>query len=126
MASVRVLVVDDSPVFQAALRQVLDSSAELEQVGEAECGEDGVALARRLAPDLVVVDVMLPGIDGIETCRRLEELDPAPFVVLCSVDDDPRGAAGASGARSCATAPFVTKASLSASALLEAWRARGA
>jgi DNA-binding NarL/FixJ family response regulator len=121
--SVRVLVVDDSPIFQAAARAVIGSSQDLEQVGEADCGEDAVALAKHLAPDLVLVDVMLPGIDGIETCRQLEALDPAPFVVLCSTDDDPRPSASA---RSCATAPFVTKVSLSAATLLEAWRTRGA
>lgn len=121
--SVRVLVVDDSPIFQAAVRAVIGSSQDLEQVGEADCGEDGVALAKRLAPDLVLVDVMLPGIDGIETCRQLEALEPAPLVVLCSTDDDPRPA---TNTQACSTAPFVAKVSLSAATLLAAWRARGA
>jgi len=118
---VAVLVVDDSEVFLAALRAVMASSAELELIGEAMSGEEGVALAGRLHPDLALVDVILPGIDGLETCRRLHGLEVAPFVVLCSVNDDPRTAGPG---LPCSDDPFMPKAAISVAALLELWRHR--
>ena len=87
---VRVLVIDDSTVFLAAVRDVLLSMPDFESVGEATGGEQGVALAMLVQPDLVLVDVIMPGIDGLETCRRLRSCEPAPQVVLCSAEEDPR------------------------------------
>ena len=118
---VGVLVIDDSPVFLEAVRQVIASVPELELVGEAISGEEGVALATRVQPDLVLVDVALPGIDGLETCRRLRSCQPAPLIVLCSVEDDPRDP---SPDLPCASAAFLSKGSLTGSALLTVWRAQ--
>src|SRR4051794_28012976 len=118
---VKVLVIDDSAVFQAACRDVLLCIPSFVEVGAASTGEDGVALAATLAPDLVVGDVILPGIDGLETCRRLRSLEPSPLVVLCSVDDDPR-APGLS--LPCNDSPYINKASFSPTALLNVWRHR--
>lgn len=61
---VRVLVVDDSAVFRETTRELLDAAAGLQWIGEACCGEDGVRQAAALEPDLVLMDIRMPGIGG--------------------------------------------------------------
>jgi DNA-binding NarL/FixJ family response regulator len=67
----RVLIVDDQATFRSAVRLVVDLSDGFEVAGEAETGEDAVSLAAELQPDLVLMDVNLPGIDGLEATRRI-------------------------------------------------------
>ncbi|TVP68197.1 MAG: DNA-binding response regulator [Nitriliruptor sp.] len=69
--TVRTLIVDDQATFRSAARLVVDLSDGFEVVGEAETGEDAVSLAAELQPDLVLMDVNLPGIDGLEATRRI-------------------------------------------------------
>ena len=116
---VGVLIIDDSPVFLQAIREVIASVPTLKLVGEAFSGEEGVALAMRVLPDLVLVDVLLPGIDGLETCRRLRSCQPPPVIALCSVEDDPRKHATD---MPCAGAPFFDKRSITGSVLVNAWQ----
>ena len=119
MKPVKVLVIDDSAVFQAACRDVLRCIPSFVEVGQAWTGEEGVSMAATLYPDLVLVDIILPGIDGLETCRRLRALNPPPLVVLCSVDDDPR----VPGLNlPCSDSPYISKAAFSPNALLDVWR----
>jgi DNA-binding NarL/FixJ family response regulator len=115
---VRVLVIDDSVVFLSAVRAVLGSMAEFESVGEATTGEEGVALAMELHPDMVLVDILLPGIDGLETCRRLRSRLPAPEVVLCSAEDDPRLP---HPELPCSGSPFLRKSAMTPAVLRELW-----
>lgn len=118
---VKVLVIDDSAVFQAACRDLLRCIPSFVEVGQAWTGEEGVAMAATLYPDLVLVDIILPGIDGLETCRRLRALNPSPLVVLCSVDDDPR----LPGLNlPCSDSPYISKAAFSPAAVLDVWRRR--
>jgi len=86
---VRVLTVDDQPLFRDAARAVVGAMPGFESIAEVPRGEDALVLAPRLHPDLVLVDVSLPGIDGLETSRRLTAEEPRPLVVLISADDDP-------------------------------------
>jgi len=99
---IRVLLVDDQPLIRAGLRMLCDAEADLTVVGEAENGRDAVTLAARLAPDVIVMDLRMPGVDGITaTGRILAERPGARIVVLTTFGDDdhlyPALTAGACG-----------------------------
>jgi DNA-binding NarL/FixJ family response regulator len=100
-AKIRVLVADDHPAFRAGLQLMLADSADLEVVGLAENGDQAVELAEPLRPDVVVMDLRMPGLDGIGATRRLMELDPEVGVVVLTMfeDDDSVFAAMRAGAR---------------------------
>src|SRR5689334_6352927 len=83
--SVRVLVVDDQPLIRHSLRLIVDSAADLEVVGEAGTGTDAVARAVELRPDVVLMDIRMPGGDGIEATRRIAGELPATRVVVLSM-----------------------------------------
>jgi DNA-binding NarL/FixJ family response regulator len=120
---VRVLTVDDQPLFRDAARAVIGATAGFESIAEVPRGEDALALVSRLRPDLVLVDVSLPGIGGLETSRLLAALEKAPRVVLISADDDPvlRESAGAHGA-----VAFLSKQELRPRTLRALWERFGA
>ena len=80
--AVRVLIVDDQPPFRAAARMVVQATDGFEVVGEAETGEDSVERARELDPDLVLMDVNLPGINGLDATRKILEDSGSRIVVL--------------------------------------------
>jgi DNA-binding NarL/FixJ family response regulator len=100
-AKIRVLVADDHPAFRAGLQLMLADAADLEVVGLAENGDQAVELAEPLRPDVVVMDLRMPGLDGIGATRRLLELDPAVGVLVLTMfeDDDSVFAAMRAGAR---------------------------
>jgi DNA-binding NarL/FixJ family response regulator len=85
----RIVVVDDHPMYRDGLRQMLANSPETEPVGEAATGEDAVVIVARLQPDLVLMDLRLPGMSGVEATRRiLDETPGLPILVLSMLDDD--------------------------------------
>jgi DNA-binding NarL/FixJ family response regulator len=84
VAKVRVLVVDDDQAFVEAVRAMLEFDQRLEVVGEAYDGERAIARAAELAPDVVVMDVVMPGMDGIEATRVIRSSQPDCRVVLVS------------------------------------------
>ncbi|GHE96329.1 DNA-binding response regulator [Streptomyces longispororuber] len=88
-APVRVLLADDQPLVRTALTMVIAQTGDLEVVGEAGDGAEAVRLARELAPDVVVMDIRMPGMDGIEATRRVTaDGGAARVVVLTTFDDD--------------------------------------
>jgi len=86
---VTVLAVDDQEVFRRTARSLIAATPGFEQVGEAASGPEALALAADLQPDLVLVDVRMPGMDGIETARRLAEAESDAVVVLISLEEVP-------------------------------------
>jgi DNA-binding NarL/FixJ family response regulator len=122
-AIVRVLTVDDQPLFREAARAVVEATPGFEALEDVTSGEAALASVDRLAPDLVLIDVRLRGMDGLETCRRVCATHPALVVVLLSADDDPvlRETAGESGA-----AWFLAKKDLRPSVLRALWERHGA
>ncbi|KAA2253847.1 response regulator transcription factor [Solihabitans fulvus] len=99
---IRVLLVDDQQLVRAGLRMLCDSAADLEVVGEAANGVDAVRLAERLRPDVVLMDLRMPGMDGMTATQRIMAARPTTrVVVLTTFDDDdhvyPALAAGACG-----------------------------
>ena len=85
---VRVVIVDDQAPFRQAAAAGLEVMTGFTVVGSAETGEEGLALVRSLRPELVLLDVNLPGISGIEVSRRLADEETATTVVLVSTYDE--------------------------------------
>jgi DNA-binding NarL/FixJ family response regulator len=83
-----VLLVDDVQLARAAVGGVIAAMAEFEVIAEANGGAVAVEIARTLRPQVAVVDVHMPHIDGFETCRRLLACDPGMLVVLTSAEDE--------------------------------------
>ena len=83
---IRVLVVEDSPTARALLVAALSRDPEIRVVGEATNGAEGVALAKTLSPDVISMDVELPGIDGYEATRMIMSEAPVPVVIVTSLD----------------------------------------
>jgi DNA-binding NarL/FixJ family response regulator len=81
----RILLVDDHALVRAALLQIIAGYADCEVVGEAADGHEGVRLARELAPDLVLLDITMPGMNGFDACNQIVESRPETNVVLLSV-----------------------------------------
>jgi two-component system, NarL family, response regulator NreC len=88
MSPVRVLLVDDHAVVRAGLRMLLGADPELLIVGEAENGAQGVAMARDLAPEVVLMDISMPDMNGIEATRRIKELCPDVAVLALTMHED--------------------------------------
>ena len=85
--AVRVLTVDDQAVFRRIADDVIAATEGFEAVGEAGSGDEALEAVERLAPDLVLLDVRMPGVDGIEVARRLVANGCDAVVVLISVDE---------------------------------------
>lgn len=89
MERVSVLLIDDHRVVRQGLRDFLESQDDIEIVGEAANGEEGVKLAQERLPDVVLMDMVLPGIDGVEATRRIKAVCPSTrIIVLTSFADD--------------------------------------
>ena len=117
--NVRVLIVDDQPPFRMAARLVVESTDGFDVVGEAETGEESVGLVRDLRPDVVLMDVNLPGMNGLEATRAIVAERPDTVVLVLSTyeesDYDVRAVeAGA--------AAFIPKSVFDPDHLAGAWR----
>jgi DNA-binding NarL/FixJ family response regulator len=116
MSDIRVLIVDDQEPYRLAMTAVVDETDGFVVAGWAHSGEESVAAAERLHPDLVLMDVNLPAMDGIEATRLLRDLDRPPIVLLLSTYDEDDFDTRGSGAAS-----YVAKAALSPDRLTSAW-----
>lgn len=86
--TIRVFLVDDHALVRTGLRMILSAEADIEIVGEAESGEEALPLIRRLRPDVVLCDLHLPGISGLEVTERIIRSDLGCRVVIVSVLED--------------------------------------
>ena len=119
--AVRVLIVDDQEPFRLAARMVVDATDGFEVVGEAETGEDSVEMARDLTPDLVLMDVNLPGINGLDATRQIlsHQADSVVVLLLSTYEEEeyaPRAA-------ECGAAAYIPKAVFGPDRLESAWSA---
>jgi two-component system, NarL family, invasion response regulator UvrY len=121
-ATVTVLAVDDQPIFLSAAHQLIADTPGFEQVGEATSGPEAVDMAAALHPDLVLLDVRMPGMDGIETAQRIVALDARAIVVLVSLEETPELPTSLA---SVGAAAYLRKQDLSTRALQEIWTAHG-
>ena len=102
MGKLRVLIVDDHGVVRAGIRSLLEAETDMEVVGEAARGEEALEKVRKLHPELVLMDIAMPGMNGIEATRRIKEEFPDICVLVLTMHDDeefffPVLRAGASG-----------------------------
>lgn len=89
MQTIRILIVDHHPLFRQGILKALEAEMDIEVVGEASEGQRALALAAELAPDVVLMDIALPDIDGVEATRRMIERAPkARVLVLTALDED--------------------------------------
>jgi DNA-binding NarL/FixJ family response regulator len=117
-----VLAVDDQAFFREALRQLVDATSSLVLVGEADSGERAVEMVPELRPDLVLIDVRMPGRGGIAATRHIKALRPATVVVLISTvhPDQLPPEAG-----ECSADEIVCKSDLRPKLLDDIWRRHG-
>jgi DNA-binding NarL/FixJ family response regulator len=99
--SIRVLIADDHPLFRDGMRGLLGSLPDMEVMGEASSGEQAIELARELQPDVILMDIQMPGINGIEATREILHTSPRIGVLVVTMfeDDDSVFAAMRAGAR---------------------------
>jgi DNA-binding NarL/FixJ family response regulator len=116
---VTVLAVDDQPVFLRAARALIAATPGFEQVGQATSGPQALELAASLQPDLVLLDLRMPGMDGAETARRLHDSNPDAVIVLISIGEVPESAS------SPAVAAHLRKQALSSRSLARIWAVHG-
>lgn len=114
--TVRVLIVDDQDSFRSAARLVVELAEGFELAGEADSGERGVELAKSLLPDLILMDMNLPGIDGPEATRRIIDADPSVKVVGLSTYEEYEKRALEAGASA-----FLSKSEFDPVSLGEVW-----
>jgi two-component system response regulator AlgR len=84
---VKVIIVDDEPLARARLRELLEEQPGITVVAEAADGHAALHACAELSPDLVLLDIVMPGIDGLETARHLAAFEPRPAVVFCTAFD---------------------------------------
>jgi two-component system invasion response regulator UvrY len=121
--AVSVLVVDDQPPFRTAAKSVVRVTPGFDVVGEAETGEDALVKVEELHPDLVLMDINMPGITGIEATRRICEAHPDIKVILLSTyvaEDLP------ADARTCGAKAYVNKEEFGPQVLRDVWEGKAA
>src|SRR5947208_15789317 len=85
----RLVIADDHELIRAGLCSMLTGQRGLEVVGEAENGREALALCRRLQPDLALIDVRMPEMDGLATCRSIKQECPSTSVILVTIHENP-------------------------------------
>jgi two-component system invasion response regulator UvrY len=119
---IRVMTVDDQPVFRDVAHDLIDAMSGFEVVTEAGSGQEALDAAERVHPQLVILDVRMPGMSGIETCRRLTAREPAAVVVLVTSGDTTDVARAA---RSCGAVALLAKQNINPTVIRGIWMIHG-
>ncbi len=85
---INVLLTDDHALVRTGIRRLLEDSGEVNIVGEADCGESSLKLAQELKPDVILMDVNMPGIGGVEACRRILQRNPAQKIIVLTIHNE--------------------------------------
>lgn len=85
---IRVVIADDHPAYRKGLSSMLEDEHDIDLVGQAENGRDAISLAEQLQPDVVVMDLRMPDLDGIEATRQLRERAPDTAVIVLTMFED--------------------------------------
>ncbi|MEM7331462.1 MAG: response regulator [Chloroflexota bacterium] len=106
--NIRVLIVDDLPETRENVRKLLQFESDVEVIGQAGTGEEAVEMAKELQPDIILMDINMPGIDGIGASQKITEMVPTAQIIIMSVQSDPNYLRRAmmAGARDFLTKPF--------------------
>src|SRR5512139_2935146 len=88
MDKLRLLIVDDHGVVRTGMRLLFESQPDIDVVGEASSGEEAVKLVGLLRPHLVIMDIAMPGVNGIEATRQIKKLYPETIVLVLTMHDD--------------------------------------
>ncbi len=101
MDPIRILIADDHPLFRDGLRALLESVSDMQVIGEAATGDEALTQARTLQPDVILMDLKMPGMNGIEATRRILHTSPHIRILVVTMfeDDDSVFAAIRAGAR---------------------------
>jgi two-component system invasion response regulator UvrY len=119
---VAVVTVDDQAVFRSVAREVVEATPGFEPAGEAASGEEALQLVQQVNPQLALVDVRMPGMDGVETARRLRAAHPELVIVLISLED-PKSIPSSAAESGAVT--FVRKQDFRPALLRSLWGAHG-
>jgi DNA-binding NarL/FixJ family response regulator len=117
---VRVLIVDDQEPFRLAARMVVEATEGFEVIGEAETGEQSVEMANDLDPDLVLMDVNLPGINGLDATRQILANSTRRVILLLSTYEEEEYAPRAA---ECGASAYIPKSAFGPDRLADAWAA---
>ena len=82
---ISVLLTDDHALVRTGIKRLLEDSKLVEIVGEADCGEDSIQMAQKLNPDVILMDVNMPGIGGVEACRRILQRNPKQKIIVLTI-----------------------------------------
>jgi DNA-binding NarL/FixJ family response regulator len=88
VSTLRVLIANDHPVFRHGIRAMLELRDDMEAVGEATTGAEAITLAERLQPDVVLMDIQMPGLNGIEATRQIVTTSPSVRVLVVTMFED--------------------------------------
>jgi DNA-binding NarL/FixJ family response regulator len=88
MEPLRVLIADDHPLFRHGIQALLNATSDIEVVGEAKTGEEVIALAATLQPDVILMDIQMPGVNGIEATRRILQTSPHIRILMVTMFED--------------------------------------
>jgi len=85
---ISVLLTDDHALVRSGIRRLLEDSGQVSIIGEADCGEESIKLAQQLKPDVILMDVSMPGIGGVEACRRILQRNPGQKIIVLTVHNE--------------------------------------